>query len=58
MELTESGRICAAQREGSKLTFLEDGDEVVMTAIAAGGTVNLGTLRGQLQEARNIVTAP
>jgi fumarylacetoacetase len=56
-ELTESGKIPAGQREGSKLIFLEDGDEVVMTAMAAGGTVNLGTLRGQLQAPRNIAAA-
>ncbi|KAJ5249284.1 hypothetical protein N7468_000735 [Penicillium chermesinum] len=57
-ELTEAGKIPAGQREGSKLAFLEDGDEVVMTAMAAGATVNLGTLRGQLQACRNIPTAP
>lgn len=47
-ELTESGKFPAGQHEGENLTFLEDGDKVVMTARTAGGAVSLGTLRGQL----------
>ncbi|KAH6884446.1 putative 2-hydroxyhepta-2,4-diene-1,7-dioate isomerase [Thelonectria olida] len=52
-ELTEAGKVPAGQFEGSELVFLEDGDEVVMTASAAGGAIKLGTLHGQLLAPRD-----
>jgi fumarylacetoacetase len=51
LELSWNGTEPIALPDGSARTFLEDGDEVVITATApapGGGTIELGEVRGRV----------
>jgi len=55
LELTWGGRDPVRLADGSRRTFLEDGDEVVLTATAPGalgGRITLGEVRGGIEPAR------
>ena len=55
LELTWGGSDPVTLADGSVRTFLEDGDEVVLTATAPGalgGRITLGEVRGRIAPAR------
>jgi len=56
LEMTKNGRAPLELAEGVSRTFLEDGDDLIMTGAAgkAGGYVGFGECRGKILPARSM----